>query len=127
MRKIYIFYLLSIVTILLIGCSDETVIHQEANLIVTNYSNLECEKITIISAGNVIASSNKPIGDTQLCYFNINTKESSYTFEIDVEFNEQHFTKTFEEDFSKQDNIVLIGIDYSDGLCEIFLDQKEGQ
>lgn len=127
MKKLWIYCILSSFVFFLIGCSNETVIHQKANLIVTNYSDIECKKITITNTGNVVASTNKPISDTQLCYFNINTKETNYAFEIDVEYNGEHFTEDFVGDFSKKDNVILIGVNYSDGSCEIFIDQKEGQ
>lgn len=120
--KVWTFLAVSSVGLILAGCADETVVHQKANLIVTNYSSIECQNITIMHAGSVVASTDKKIGDAQLCYFNLNTEEANYEFEVEVEFDGEHYNECFVEDFSKQDEVVLIGVNYNAGLCEIFID-----
>lgn len=126
MKKVWIL-VAGFLFLVLMGCADGDVIHEKANLIVTNYSDCVCEGIAIKNAGSVVASSRKPIGDTQLCYFNIDTDETYYEFEVEAEFNGEHFTEVFAADFSHQDEVMLIGVNYRKGSCEIFIDQKEGQ
>lgn len=81
MKKVIILFVL-IVMLSSAGCSDanDTVVHRDGNLIITNYSDREITDTTITHGGATIAASPKAMKDTQICYFTIEPADDfSYT------------------------------------------------
>lgn len=123
MRK---FILLSslMLTLLLAGCGAENggVVHQDGNLIVTNYSDDEITDITVAHLGETVAASSEEIKDTQICYFTIEPAEDySYTVSFVDRSGEEH-TAEFTDNFT-EDAQILIAIQYSDGIWTVDYDK----
>ncbi len=103
MKKSTLLFVL-VFTLSLTGCSaaNDNVVHQDGNLIITNYSDYEITDITITHLGKTISFSPKAIKDTQICYFTIDPVDD-YIYTISFvdnngEEHSQEFTDNFTED-----------------------------
>lgn len=123
MKKFVLLFTLSL-TLSLVGCggANDNIVHQDGNLIVTNYSEYEITDITITHLGKNISVSPKAITDTQICYFTI---ESANDYDYTVSFldnNDEEHSQEFTDNFTENTQI-LIAIQYSDGVWTIDYDK----
>ena len=123
MKKSILLFVL-VFTLSLAGCSaaNDNVVHQDGNLIITNYSDYEITDITISHLGKTVSVSPAPIKNTQICYFTL-APASDYVYKISFmdREGEEHwreFTDTFSEDTQ-----ILIAIQYSDNGWTIDYDK----
>ena len=123
MKKSILLFVL-VFTLSLAGCgaANDNVVHQNGNLIITNYSDYEITDITISHLGKTVSVSPAPIKNTQICYFTL-APASDYVYKISFmdREGEEHwreFTDTFSEDTQ-----ILIAIQYSDNGWTIDYDK----
>lgn len=122
--KKFILLFTFIFTLSFVGCGTENdnVMHQDGNLIITNYSGYEITDTTITHLGKTVAVSPKAIKDTQICYFTIDSaNDYVYTVSFMDDKGDEHsqeFTDNFTEDAQ-----ILIAIRYSDSVWTIGYDK----
>lgn len=105
----------------LTGCG-EAVVHQDGNLIITNYSDFEITDTTITHLGKTISSSPKAIKDTQICYFTIEPA-NDYVYTVSfVDNNGAEHSQEFTDNFT-EDAQILIAIRYADSVWTIDYDK----
>ena len=107
----------------LAGCGtvNDNVVHQEGNLIVTNYSDHEVTDITVTQSGRVIAVSPEAIENTQMCYFKMEPDSSCvYTVSFVDHSGETHF-REFTDEFTES-NQILLAIRYDNNVWTIDYD-----
>ncbi len=122
--KKQVWFFLFIFTLLFAGCgaAGGNVVHQDGNLIVTNYSSREITDTTITHSGQTVAVSPDAIQDTQLCYFTIEPAEDyRYTVSFLDDNGEEH-SQTFTDHFTA-DSQILIAVQYTDGVWTIDYDK----
>lgn len=108
----------------LAGCSDANgnVIHQDGNLIVTNYSDQVITDIAVIHGGETVSVSPEGIKSTQICYF---TVEPSVGYVYTVSFvdssGEEH-SREFTDNFT-EDTPILIAVRWVDNVWTIGYDR----
>lgn len=122
--KKYILLFTLIFTLLLTGCgaADDNVMHQDGNLIVTNYSDYEITDTAITHLGETIAASAGAIKDTQICYFTIEAS-TGYAYTVSfTDINGNRQSRDFTDDFT-EDAQILIAIRYADGAWTIDYDK----
>ncbi len=123
MKKVIILLVL-IVMLSSAGCSDanDTVVHRDGNLIITNYSDREITDTTITHGGATIAASPKAMKDTQICYFTIEPADDfSYTVSF-VDDNGEEHSQEFTDDFN-EDSRILIAVRCVDNVWTIDRDK----
>ena len=107
----------------LAGCGtvNDNVVHQEGNLIVTNYSDHEVTDITVTQSGRVIAVSPEAIENTQMCYFKMEPDSSCvYTVSFVDNSGEEH-SREFTDEFTES-NQILLAIRYDNNVWTIDYD-----
>ena len=122
MRKFRLFFILMF-SLSLAGCgaSNGNVMHQEGNLIITNYSNYEITDTTIAHLGETISVSPNAIKDTQICYFTMEPA-NDYVYTVSfVDNNGEKHSQEFTDSFT-QDAQVFIAIQYADNVWTIDYD-----
>ncbi len=103
------------------GTANSNVVHQEGNLIVTNYSDHEVTDITVIQSGRVIAVSPEAIENTQMCYFKMEPDSSCvYTVSFVDSSGEEH-CREFTDEFT-ENNPILLAIRYDNNVWTIDYD-----
>ena len=103
------------------GTANSKVVHQEGNLIVTNYSDHEVTDITVTQSGRVIAVSPEAIENTQMCYFKMEPDSSCvYTVSFVDHSGETHF-REFTDEFTES-NQILLAIRYDNNVWTIDYD-----
>ena len=111
MKKLMLLFTV-IFAFLLAGCgtTNGNVVHQEGNLIVTNYSDYEVTDITVTQSGRVIDVSPEEIENTQICYFKMEPDSSCvYTVSFVDNSGEEHsreFTDEFTENNQSMSNLT---------------------
>ena len=121
-KSILLFVLVFTLSLAGFGAANDNVVHQNGNLIITNYSDYEITDITISHLGKTVSVSPAPIKNTQICYFTL-APASDYVYKISFmdREGEEHwreFTDTFSEDTQ-----ILIAIQYSDNGWTIDYDK----
>ena len=122
MKKLMLLFTV-IFAFLLAGCgtANSNVVHQEGNLIVTNYSDHEVTDITVTQSGRVIAVSPEAIENTQICYFKMEPDSSCvYTLSFVDNRGEEHF-REFTDKFTES-NQILRAIRYEGNVWTIDYD-----
>ena len=107
----------------LAGCGtvNSNVVHQEGNLIVTNYSDHEVTDITVTQSGRVIDVSPEAIENTEICYFKMEPDSSCvYTLSFVDNSGEEHF-REFTDEFTES-NQILLAIRYEGNVWAIDYD-----
>ena len=103
------------------GTANGNVVHQEGNLIVTNYSDHEVTGITVTQSGRVIAVSPEAIKNTQICYFKMEPDSRCvYTVSFVDNSGEEHF-REFTDKFTES-NQILLAIRYEGNVWTIDYD-----
>ena len=103
------------------GTANSNVVHQEGNLIVTNYSDHEVTDITVTQSGRVIAVSPEAIENTQMCYFKMEPDSSCvYTVSFVDNSGEEH-SREFTDEFTESNQILLV-IRYDNNVWTIDYD-----
>ena len=103
------------------GTANGNVVHQEGNLIVTNYSDHEVTGITVTQSGRVIAVSPEAIENTQICYFKMEPDSRCvYTVSFVDNSGEEHF-REFTDEFTES-NQILLAIRYDSNVWTIDYD-----
>ena len=98
-----------------------SVVHQEGNLIVTNYSDYEVTDITVTQSGRVIDVSPEAIENTQICYFKMEPDSSCvYTVSFVDNSGEEH-SREFTDEFTES-NQILLAIRYDNNVWTIDYD-----
>ena len=96
-------------------------VHQEGNLIVTNYSDYEVTDITVTQSGRVIDVSPEEIENTQICYFKMEPDSSCvYTVSFVDNSGEEH-SREFTDEFTES-NQILLAIRYEGNVWTIDYD-----
>ena len=116
MKKSILLFVL-VFTLSLAGCgaANDNVVHQNGNLIITNYSDYAITDTTITHLGKTISVSPKAIKDTQICYFTIDPVDD-YIYTVSfVDNNGEEHSQEFTDNFT-EDAQILIAIQYSDGI-----------
>lgn len=104
------------------GAANDNVVHQNGNLIITNYSDYAITDTTITHLGKTISVSPKAIKDTQICYFTIDPVDD-YIYTVSfVDNNGEEHSQEFTDNFT-EDAQILIAIQYSDGIWTIDYDR----
>ena len=122
MKKLMLLFTV-IFAFLLAGCgtTNGNVVHQEGNLIVTNYSDYEVTDITVTQSGRVIAVSPEAIENTQMCYFKMEPDSSCvYTVSFVDNSGEEH-SREFTDEFTES-NQILLAIRYDNNVWTIDYD-----
>lgn len=122
-EKIYFTFCIGF-TLSLAGCgaANDNVVHQNGNLIITNYSDYAITDTTITHLGKTISVSPKAIKDTQICYFTIDPVDD-YIYTVSfVDNNGEEHSQEFTDNFT-EDAQILIAIQYSDGIWTIDYDR----
>ena len=123
MKKSILLFVL-VFTLSLAGCgaANDNVVHQNGNLIITNYSDYEITDTTITHLGKTISVSPKAIKDTQICYFKMDPVDD-YIYTVSfVDNNGEEHAQEFTDHFT-EDAQILIAIQYSDGIWTIDYDK----
>ena len=123
MKKSILLFVL-VFTLSLAGCgaANANVVHQNGNLIITNYSDYAITDTTITHLGKTISVSPKAIKDTQICYFTIDPVDD-YIYTVSfVDNNGEEHSQEFTDNFT-EDAQILIAIQYSDGIWTIDYDR----
>ena len=123
MKKSILLFVL-VFTLSLAGCgaANGNVVHQNGNLIITNYSDYAITDTTITHLGKTISVSPKAIKDTQICYFTIDPVDD-YIYTVSfVDNNGEEHSQEFTDNFT-EDAQILIAIQYSDGIWTIDYDR----
>ena len=103
------------------GTANSNVVHQEGNLIVTNYSDHEVTDITVTQSGRVIDVSPEAIENTQMCYFKMEPDSSCvYTVSFVDNSGEEH-SREFTDEFTES-NQILLAIRYDNNVWTIDYD-----
>ena len=103
------------------GTANSNVVHQEGNLIVTNYSDHEVTDITVTQSGRVIDVSPEAIENTQICYFKMEPDSSCvYTVSFVDNSGEEH-SREFTDEFTES-NQILLAIRYDNNVWTIDYD-----
>ena len=96
-------------------------VHQEGNLIVTNYSDYEVTDITVTQSGRVIDVSPEAIENTEICYFKMEPDSSCvYTLSFVDNSGKEHF-REFTDEFTES-NQILLAIRYEGNVWAIDYD-----
>ena len=122
MKKLMLLFTV-IFAFLLAGCgtANSNVVHQEGNLIVTNYSDYEVTDITVTQSGRVIDVSPEAIKNTEICYFKMEPDSSCvYTLSFVDNSGEEHF-REFTDEFTES-NQILLAIRYDSNVWTIDYD-----
>ena len=122
MKKLMLLFTV-IFAFLLAGCgtANSNVVHQEGNLIVTNYSDHEVTDITVTQSGRVIDVSPEAIENTQICYFKMEPDSSCvYTVSFVDNSGEEH-SREFTDEFTES-NQILLAIRYDNNVWTIDYD-----
>ena len=122
MKKLMLLFTV-IFAFLLAGCgtANSNVVHQEGNLIVTNYSDYEVTDITVTQSGRVIDVSPEAIENTQICYFKMEPDSSCvYTVSFVDNSGEEH-SREFTDEFTES-NQILLAIRYDNNVWTIDYD-----
>ena len=122
MKKLMLLFTV-IFAFLLAGCgtANSNVVHQEGNLIVTNYSDYEVTDITVTQSGRVIDVSPEAIENTQICYFKMEPDSSCvYTVSFVDNSGEEH-SREFTDEFT-ENNPILLAIRYDNNVWTIDYD-----
>lgn len=97
---------------LLCGCQGEE--QPDGNLVVTNYTDNSISCITVTRQGAEIASSEGPLGDTQMCWFTIEPEEDcAYGLSFLDSQGEEHGWELVDS-FSEEETVFL-AVRYENG------------